>query len=465
MTSSSPRTSGRNDAIDALVRNVVNTRYEDLSQGAVDATKTFILDAFGVAIVGTLAPGVPETLGLLSDWGGKAESTVLVSGEQLPAPSSAMMNSFLMHNQEFDPVHDLAVVHAFTTVLPVALAIAEAQGGVTGKELLTAVALGVDVACWIGISSRSPIAHFRPGTLGAFGAVAAAGKISGMDQATLTHAMGIVYSQISGTLQPHTEGVQVNSMQTGFNARGAVTAISLAARGIQGPAQVLEGRYGYFPLFEGEYDVEDVLANLGRVWQVERIGHKPFPSGRLTHGAAEAVLILKERHGFTAEDVGEIEVLIPPLVYRLVGRPLGSGTPSLQYAKLCIPFVAAVALLRDTVFIHDFGEEGLRDPAVHELANRITVVEDLTITDQNIMVPQTLRIRLNDGTKHELTLDQLLGHPDRPLSREQHLAKFHSCWAAGAGHLPESNRDRLADLIDGLEDAPSVEEIIRLLVP
>jgi len=465
MTSSSPRTSARNDAILALVRNVVNTRYEDLSQGAVDATKTFILDAFGVAIAGTLAPGVSETLGLLSDWGGKAESTVLVSGQRLPAPSSAMMNSFLMHNQEFDPVHDLAVVHAFTTVLPVALAVAEAQGGVTGKELLTAVALGVDVACWIGISSRSPIAHFRPGTLGAFGAVAAAGKISGMDQATLTHAMGIVYSQISGTLQPHTEGVQVNSMQTGFNARGAVTAISLAARGIQGPAEVLEGRYGYFPLFEGEYDVEEILANLGRVWQVERIGHKPFPSGRLTHGAAEAVLILKEHHGFTAEDVGEIEVLVPPLVYRLVGRPLGSGTPSLQYAKLCIPFVAAVALLRDTVFIHDFGEDGLRDPAIHELASRISVVEDLTITDQNIMVPQTLRIRLKHGTDHQLTLDQLLGHPDRPLSRDQHLAKFHACWAAGASHLPEGNRDKLAELVDGLEDGPSVEEIIRLLVP
>jgi len=455
MTSSAPGTSGRKDPIDALVRNVVNTRYEDLSQGAVDATKIFILDAFGVAIAGTLAPGVAETLGLLQDWGGKPESTVLVSGERLPAPSSAMMNSFLMHNQEFDPVHDLAVVHAFTTVLPVALAVAEAQGGVTGRELLTAVALGVDVACAIGLSSRSPIAHFRPGTLGAFGAVAAAGKIS----------MGIVYSQICGTLQPHTEGVQVNSMQTAFNARAAVTAISLSARGIQGPSEVLEGRYGYFRLFEGEYDVADVLANLGSVWHVEQIAHKPFPCGRLTHGAAEAVLILKERHGFNAEDVDDIEVLVPPLPYRLVGRPLEEGVPSPQYAKLSIPYVAAVALIRGTVFITDFWEERLRDPAVRELAGRITVVQDLMIADQNVMVPQRMRIRLKDGTEHELILDQVLGHPDKPLTRDQHLEKFHACWAAGAGQLPEGNRDRLAELVDGLEDAPSVEEIVRLLVP
>jgi len=191
MSSSATGPIGRNDAIHALVRNVVDTRYEDLSQGAVGATKTFILDSIGVIIAGSLAPGVAETLGVLSDWGGKGESTVLVSGERLPAPSSAMMNSFLMHNQEFDCVHDLAVVHAFTTVLPVALAVAEAQGGVTGRELLTAVALGVDVACFIGISSRSPITHFRPGTAGAFGAVAAAGKVSGFDQPTLSNAMGI----------------------------------------------------------------------------------------------------------------------------------------------------------------------------------------------------------------------------------------------------------------------------------
>ena len=134
MSSSATGPIGRDDAIHTLVRNVVNTRYEDLSQGAVDVTKTFILDSFGVAIAGTLAPGVSETLGVLGDWGGKKESTVLVSGERLPAPSTAMMNSFLMHNQEFDCVHDLAVVHAFTTVLPVALAVAEVQEGVTGRE-------------------------------------------------------------------------------------------------------------------------------------------------------------------------------------------------------------------------------------------------------------------------------------------------------------------------------------------
>ena len=465
MSSNATEPSGRGDAIHALVDHVVSSRYESLSQGAVDTTKAFILDSFAAALAGTLAPEVSGMLGMLNDWGGKPESTVWVSGERLPAPSAAMMNSLLMHNQEFDCVHDLAVVHAFTSALPAALAVAQAKGMVTGRELLTAVALGVDVSCSIGIASRSPMAHYRPATAGAFGAVAAAGKIAGFGQAALANAMGIVYSQISGTLQPHYEGAQVIVMQIAFNTRAAVTAVSLAGRGITGASAVLEGRYGYFPLYEGDYDIEDVLANLGRVWQVERICHKPFPTGRLTHGAIEAALSLKDQYGFAAADVLECEVIVPPLVHRLVGRSLDSGVPSPQYARLSIPFVVSVALVRGKVFVNDFGEEGLADPAIHELAGRIKVVQDPNIRDENAMVPLMVRIRLKDGTEHEMTLHQMTGHPDKPMKKEQQLGKFHACWEVGAGHLPGGNRDRLADLVDGLEEAPSVEDLVSLIVP
>ena len=81
------------------------------------------------------------------------------------------------------------------------------------------------------------------------------------------------------------------------------------------------------------------------------------------------------------------------------------------------------------------------------------------------MVPLRLRIRLKSGAVHELYLEQVLGHPDKPLSREQHLSKFQNCWEVGAGHLPAANQQRLVDLVDGLEDVATVEEIIQLLAP
>ena len=118
----------------------------------------------------------------------------------------------------------------------------------------------------------------------------------------------------------------VNSMQTGFNARAAVTATALAAEGVIGASDVMEGRYGYFRLFEGEYQVDDVIANLGRIWQVEQVSHKPFPSGRLTHGVVEAALTLRNQHGIAPEDVEEIEATVPPLVHRL--GPVHANAPN-----------------------------------------------------------------------------------------------------------------------------------------
>ena len=464
MTDSSSSVRER-DFIHDLVHHVVSTPYEGLPDTAVQATKTYILDTLGVAIVGTLAPGVTETEKILRDWGGKEECSVLVLGGKLPSSSAAMLNSFLMHNQEFDCVHDAAVIHPFTTALPVALAAAEAKGGVTGRELLTAVALGIDVSCSIGIASRSPMRHFRPGTTGAFGAVAAAGKLLGFDEETLANAMGILYSQISGTLQPHHEGSVVNSMQTGFNARAAVTAVRLAEEGVVGPGEVLEGRYGYLRLFEGEYEVDDVLADLGRTWQVERVGHKPFPCGRLTQGVVEAALTLRDRHGTAPEDVVDAEAIVPPLVHRLVGRPLDQRSPTAQYAKLSIPYVVATALIRGSVFVTDFQEDALRDPEVYDLAQRIRAVRDPANNDENAMGPVRLRLSLRNSVDREIVVPQALGHPDNPLTREQHLAKFRRCWETGAGHLPKDNCQLLIDLVDRLEDVEAMEGIVQALQP
>ncbi|MBI4199391.1 MAG: MmgE/PrpD family protein [Chloroflexi bacterium] len=457
--------SQRSDAIHALVRHVAATRFEDIPQSAVAAAKVFILDMLGVGLAGTLAPGVPQMRRVLRRWGGAPECSVLALGDRLPFPSAAMLNSFLMHNQEFDCVHDQAVLHPLTTALPVALAAAQIKGGVSGRDLILAAVLGVDIACAIGRASRAPMTHFRPGTAGAFAAVAAGGTILGFDESALANAMGIVYSQLCGTLQPHHEGVMVNSMQTGFNARAAATALDLAAEGVRGPSEVLEGRYGYFLLFEGEYQVDGVLAELGRVWNIEGVSHKPYPSGRLTHGSVDAALRLRDRHKIAPRDVVECRVLVPPLVHRLVGRPLDPPVLTPQYAKLSIPYVLATALIRGTVFVTDFQEAALRDSDVRGLARRIHVERNPDINDENAIVPVHLSIALRDGTTHTTTILQALGHPDVPLSRKQYLGKFRRCWAAGGQGLPEANGQRVIDMVDRLEDIASVEEVIRLLTP
>ena len=157
--------------------------------------------------------------------------------------------------------------------------------------------------------------------------------------------------------------------------------------------------------------------------------------------------------------------MVPPLVERLVGRPISDDNPSAQYAKLSIPFVVATALIRNNVFISDFWVSALSDPLIHSMARRISVVRDPQILDENAMMPIRLRITLKTGAVHELRLEQMMGHPDKALTRDQHLNKFQACWDAGADHLPSDNRERLVEMIDRLDELESVEEIIRLLTP
>jgi 2-methylcitrate dehydratase PrpD len=453
------------DAISRFTANVVKTTYENLRASTVEATKTFLLDTLGVCVAGSTVPGVAELVDLLRGWGGTAESTLLVFGGKLPAPWAAMANSVMMHNLEFDCVHDAAVIHPFTTALPAALAVAEAQGGVSGKTLLTAVAVGVDTSTRIGMSSRARMTFFRPGVCGAFGATAAVAKVVGCDLETTSHAMGTLYSQICGTLQSHHEGVMINSMQTGFNAKAAVLAVALAQRGIAGPQHVLEGEYGYFRLFEGAYDLSAALHTLGQTWEVEHVSHKPFPSGRLTHGAVEAALTLRQQHHIQPQEIAEVVVEAPPLVKNLVGRALTSHTPSAQFARLCIPFVLAHVFLKGDVFIPDFTGAALTDPQVHALAAKIHVERHAAIQDENAMVPLTVHVRLHDGRQHSLRLDALLGSPEKPLSRAEHLHKFQRCWQHGGRHLPTGNAECVIDMVQHLEEVDDVADLCRLLVP
>ena len=451
------------DAISRFAQHVVSTTYDHLSPPAVLAAKTFILDSIGVGIAGGADPWATRLVLCAAGWGEGNESAVLGSGRRLPAQAAALVNAYQIHCLEFDCVHEAAVVHPMATLLSSLFAYAERRSRVSGKDLLTAVTLGVDVACSIGLASRAPIKFFRPATAGAFGAVAAIGKLEGFDVEFLTNAFGIVYGQICGTLQPHVEGSSLLGMQMGFNARAALTAVDLAARGLVGPHEVLEGHYGYFKLFEGAWDLAPVLADLGKVWRVTQLAHKPFPSGRLTHGAVDGLLRLKNQYGFEAGDVSRVTVVAPPLVKRLDGRP-DIPAPTANYAKLCLPFVAATALVRGRVDVPDFVGEGLTDPGIHTLAQKVELLVDDN-PDENAMVPQAIKVMLKDGRNYEIRLDSVLGHPQSPLTREQHLDKFRRCWRHGAGRLKAENRDRLITRADRLEAFADIRELVALTVP
>lgn len=446
--------------VEVLARHVVDTRFDSIPCAALAAAKIYILDSLGVGIAGSDGPWVRELIKTVQSWGSGSAARVFVHGTRLPAVSAAIVNAYQIHCLEYDCVHEDAVIHPFATILGALAAEVDATDRVSGKDVLAAVCLGIDASCVLGLSSKAPMRFFRPSTAGAFGATAAIARVRKLDVPTLINAFGATYGQISGTLQPHREGSPVLGMQIGFCARGALSACDLAQNGLIGPHDVITGMYGYLPLFEGDYDHRGPFAALGKEWQVARLSHKPFPSGRLTHGVVDGIQQLLKK-GLRPEQVDRMVAIVPPLAYRLTGRP-DIADPEPNYAKLCIPFVAATTLLEGTVDVHHFKGAWLKNPEVHRIAARVQPVQDDN-PNQNCVAPQTLQVFLKDGKKLEVYMPEVFGHPKNPLSAAQNVDKFRRNWAAAARPLKAANADRIIDLIENLEQVGNMREVLDLI--
>lgn len=456
------------ETTDRFASHIVGAKYEDIGPDDLAKAKTFLLDTFGVGIAGSCGAGIDALIATVSSWGKGEEATVWVSGERLTAQAAAIVNAYQIHCLEYDCVHEGAVVHPMATLMGALMAYSErrsAQGNpVNGRDFLTAMAVGVDVATLIGEAATGPLRFFRPATAGGFGATAAVAKLAGLDQKGVKDALGGMYAQTSGTLAPHAEGSPMVGLQIGFNARGALAAVDLAAAGFGGAHDIIDGQYGYLVLFEdGKFDLDAIWPKLGTQWQIGQLAHKPFPSGRLTHGVVDALMRVTRELEIGPDDIAKITGHVPPLVMRLVGRP-DIPDPEPNYAKLCLRYVAGAWMARGQVDVPEFQDRKvLSDPRIHEYAARVELHLDGN-PDENALDPQRFVFDLTDGRSHEIVLEKVYGHPQSPLSDEDNIAKFRRCTGYGRAPIAEDQADRLITTIDDIEDLDDVAVLARMTV-
>jgi len=343
------------------------------------------------------------------------------------------------------------------------LAFAQRRQQVTGKDFLAAVSTAVDVATTLGEASKSAIRFFRPATCGAIGSALGMAKLAGCDQDQLENTMGTIYSQISGTMQAHTEGSQMLPMQIAVNARAAVVAVDMSLAGMEAPRDVLEGEFGFFTLFEPESELAPGLDQLGKRAQITRVSHKPYPTGRACHGGLDALARILDKRDIQAKDIERAALLAPPLIEHLTGRrPMANMSPS--YARLCFPYAAAEFLISGDVNVACFDEENIDEPERLALAERFHVeIEDGH--SPNAMTPQTLRLELKNGEILEQCVSNTIGSPDAPLSEKQHLNKFRRCCKDAVSPLPESQIEELIQFVDKLETFSDMNALAELTAP
>lgn len=373
-----------------------------------------LADTLAVGAAGAGAPGAAGVLAAARGWGSGSDARLIGSPERLPAAGAAFVNAFRIHCLEWDAVHEPAVVHAMSVVTAALAASIDRMGGCDAEDALTALAIGVDVASGLGIAATSPLGFFRPATAGCIGAALAVARLEEVEP--LQDVLGLAYSFCAGTMQAHVEGSIALPLQIANAARSAIMAVDLARSGLTGPHDALEGPFGYFRLFDTG-DLASYTDHLGSVWRIGEISIKPFPSGRASHGA----LGLLQGLALDSADIAWIELFVPPLVKRLVGRPmLAEMTPA--YARLCLPLLAALMLRDGRVDPRAFTPTGFADPALLDLAGRVIVNEDGN-ADPNALSPQRAVISRADGSISEHHIPATLGSPDAPLTDAQAAAK------------------------------------------
>ena len=456
-------------AITDLVKHFIRTSYENIPGDAVESAKREVLDSLATALGGSSKAGVKELVDMVKEWGGSEQSTVIVYGVKCPAPNAAQVNGTMIHALDYDDGHQVALVHIGCVAVSTCFASAERMGKISGKELITAIALGGDFLARLGLASKpggsAMSAGWHPTTLfGFLGSAAMSGKIIKLDEERMINALGLAYHQCGGAGSGVGDGALAKRMGPGLAAKAGITSALMAERGITGERDPLEGRTGLFNTYMGgDYDLQILTGDLGKRFEGVNIGDKPYPCCGLTHACIDAALALLSKHDIKANQIHEITVYGGDPVYGFSQPPEIKNSPrTIIDAQFSVPWVVATALVKGKVTVDDFTEEALKRQDILNTTKKITARLDTSMNRHGVG-PGGVIISMNDGTEYKEEVEYCLGSVERPMTFEDCTKKFRECAACSIKPLPSDKVEKVIEMVSQLEKLDDATEIIRLL--
>ena len=413
-----------------LARFVLALELKDLPTPVVDRARLLTLDTLGCCLASVRYDFGRAVRAAAERLGGRPESLVVGGSVRVAAANAVLANATLAHGLDFDDTREDAIVHTGSVAVPTSLAVGEATGA-NGGAVLAAIVAAVEVMCKVGLAvpGKFHARHYHPTALtGTFAAAAAAGKLYGLSEDELVRAFGICGSQAAGIIEYLADGSWTKRLHPGWNAHAGVTAALLAQSGFTGPETVLEGEHGFYRAFAGGVEparLDELLASLGRVWELEQLTFKPYPCGSIAQPYMDCALRLRESRGVRADDIVEIRCRTAAGPVPRLWEPLASKhAPQNGYAaKFSLPYLLAVILTRGRASLAEFEDDVVRDPQILSVASRVGYELDATIDYPRQFVGH-LRARLKDGRVVEEWQDHPRGGPDSPMSREEIESKF-----------------------------------------
>ncbi len=453
------------DLVAQLVEHILKRSYEVLPHEVLEAAKLSIIETMGTLIAGAKAPGCSELKDLIQQWGGKGEATILVYGGKVPIHHAALLNSTMARALDFDNAMR-GGMHPSASSVPTAIAVAEFVGGVSGKEFLTALALGEDVGARINLAVSDYYGFDPVGVCMVYGATAIAGRLMGLSHDQMRHAMGLALNMAAGSWQSNIDGSLAVRLIQGMASGSGILAALLARRGFTGPKQVLQGKFGHFHLFSRDQaDVEVVTQGLGTRYRGVEVIRKRFPSCGATQAATQATLELAQEHGIEPEKVEKVRVRVCRRAYNLVGHRYQLGDQPEVNAQFSIGYTVANALTRRSSCLEHFTKDFVTDPTILKLAQKIfTEIDETLEQDGGRAQSAHVSIWLRNGGKFEKYLQCANGWPENPLNFAQIQEKFDECMSFACHPLLHEQREKFFTMVEYLEEVDDVALLIPLLL-
>jgi 2-methylcitrate dehydratase PrpD len=425
--------------------------------------KMLLLDAIGVAFAATRFEFAQRALAGLRLMG-SGESDVIGMPARLALRDAVLLNAVLVHGLDYDDTYLPGSVHLSASCVPTVLGVGAARAA-TGHDLLTALALGLEVGARLGAAGRGGFlrAGFHATSIvGTFACALAAGRLMDLAADQLTMAQGIALSTTSGNMQPMQDGSWTKRMHPGLSGASGILAATLAQQGYVGPTEAYEGRFGLFPCFLGAYakdaDLGLVRDGLGERWEFPRASIKLFPACHQSHAFFNAAIALAREHRVRVEDIESIRVRIGEHAVPLVCEPLASKRrPDSSYAaQFSLPYGIACCLTRGRFGLAELEPASYSNAALVALAHKVDYEVDADSGFPKFRSGEVI-VNLKDGRKLGKR-ERIL--PDEPASDDAILEKFVD---TATSVMSASRARRIRAAILDLEQLEDVGTLTRML--
>jgi 2-methylcitrate dehydratase PrpD len=452
-----------------LADYVVRTRFEDLPDEAIDSTKNHILHTLGTIVAGSRAPGIPQVLNCINEWSAKGQSTVLVYGNKFAAPSAALINASMGHSFHIDMKDDRRSYPTAVATVPAALAMTETLGATSGKELITAACIGMELGVRMGLAVK-PFQQIHTESVGPVAAAVCCGKLLKLDENGIYNALAVAYRR--ATVAGVTLGnAALNEMASGgYASEIGVQSALLAAQGFALSADVFQGPRSLFQnLYKEDGDLDILLANLGKRYEIAFAGPKPYPCHRGNHPGLTGVLALRQTKNIDPEQIEEVRIYVEKRRIDTFEKNKSKRyrPPNLAEVQHAYPYLVAVALLKGKLSLKDtVTEEAIRDEKVLKYAERVKLLHDASLELDNwhmVVKPHVVEIAMRDGTVFSERVEYPKGDPKNPLTRDEYLSYFADLIDFSAKPLNAQSIEKTVSLVSKMEEVPDVSSVCSFL--